>query len=295
MTGRDADGAVELTRTASQRSPLTVWNQASHSTSGHGTALLKELISGRSFPYPKSLYAVEDALRFATGHKRSATIVDFFAGSGTTAHAVIRLNKQDGGRRSSILITNNEVSAEEQSALRAAGLRPGDSDWEAHGICDFITKPRIEAAITGLTPDGTPIRGDYKFTDEFPMSDGFEENAEFFTLTYEAPLRVTSNREFAKIAPLLWLRAGSYGRRIDDISTGWDVADVYGVIADMDQAGPFLKEVAENDHVTMAFIVTDEDRLFEALVADLPDHVEPVRLYESYLRNFEIEAGRGAR
>ena len=67
------------------------------------------------------------------------------------------------------------------------------------------------------------------------MADGFEENVEFFTLTYEAPLRVASNREFAKIAPLLWMRAGSRGRRIDDISTGWDVADAYGVLADLDQ------------------------------------------------------------
>ena len=66
------------------------------------------------------------------------------------------------------------------------------------------------------------------------MADGFEENVEFFTLTYEAPLRVASNREFAKIAPLLWIRAGSRGRRIDDISAGWDVADVYGVLADLD-------------------------------------------------------------
>ena len=50
----------------------------------------------------------------------------------------------------------------------------------------------IEAAVTGRTPDGDPIKGDYKFTDEFPMADGFEENVEFFTLTYEAPLRVAS-------------------------------------------------------------------------------------------------------
>ena len=69
------------------------------------------------------------------------------------------------------------------------------------------------------------------------MADGFEENVEFFTLTYEAPLRVASNREFAKIAPLLWLRAGSRGRRIDDISAGWDVADAYGVLADLDHVG----------------------------------------------------------
>src|SRR5262249_53196239 len=150
-------------------------------------------------------------------------VVDFFSGSGTTLHATIRLNKQDGGRRHSIIVTNNEVAASEQASLREKGLRPGDPDWERCGICEHITKPRIKAAITGKTPNGEPINGDYKFTDEFPMADGFAENVEFFTLTYEALLRVASNREFTKIAPLLWIRAGSRGRRIDDISGGWDV------------------------------------------------------------------------
>ena len=172
-----------------------------------------------SFPFPKSLYAVEDALRFFVASKPDAIVVDFFAGSGTTAHAVMRLNKQDGGRRRSISVTNNEVSADEQKALRAEGSAARRPRVGAVGICDYITKPRIEAAITGKTPDGEPIKGDYKFTDEFPMADGFEENVEFFTLTYEAPLRVASHREFARIAPLLWLRAGSRGRRIDDVSS----------------------------------------------------------------------------
>ena len=248
----------------------------------------------RKFPFPKSLYAVEDCLRFFVADKPDAVVVDFFAGSGTTAHAVMRLNKQDGGRRQSIIVTNNEVAADEQKALREKGLRPGDPEWERWGICEYITKPRIEAAITGKTPDGEPIKGDYKFTDEFPMADGFEENVEFFTLTYEAPLRVASNREFAKIAPLLWIRAGSRGRRIDDISAGWDVADVYGVLADLDHTEDFLKAVAANDDVAIAYIVTDEERLFESVAQELPDHVEPVRLYEAYLRNFEIESGRGS-
>jgi adenine-specific DNA-methyltransferase len=146
----------------------------------------------------------------------------------------MRLNKQDEGRRQCIVVTNNEVAPDEQKDLRAKGLRPGDPDWERWGICEYITKPRIQAAITGRTPGGEPIKGDYRFTDEFPMADGFKENVEFFTLTYEAPLRVASNREFAKIAPLLWLRAGSRGRRIDDISGGWDVADVYAILADLD-------------------------------------------------------------
>jgi adenine-specific DNA-methyltransferase len=206
----------------------------------------------------------------------------------------MRLNKQDGGRRRAICVTNNEVAADEQKALRAEGLRPGEPGWEERGICEHITKPRIEAAITGKTPEGRPINGEYKFTDEFLMADGFEETVEFFTLTYEAPLRVASNREFAKIAALLWIRAGSEGRRIDDISTGWGIADTYGVLADLDNTEDFLKAVAANDDIGVAYVVTDEDRLFQAVAQELPEHVEPVRLYEAYLRNFEIESGRGA-
>jgi adenine-specific DNA-methyltransferase len=204
----------------------------------------------------------------------------------------MRLNKQDGGRRQTISVTNNEVAAEEQKMLRSQGFRPGDPEWEQRGICDYITKPRVAAAITGRTPEDDPIKGEYKFTDEFPLSDGLEENVEFFTLTYEAPLRVSSNRVFTKIAPLLWLRAGSEGRRIEDISTGWDVADTYGVLADLNQSKAFIKAVAARDAIRIAFIVTDEDRLFEAVVRELPDHVEPVRMYEAYLQNFEIETGR---
>jgi adenine-specific DNA-methyltransferase len=295
VTGRDADGSVTVAfATGKAALPTTQWDSESHNAQTNGTGLLAGLLPRRKFPFSKSLYAVEDTLRLVVGGKERAVIVDFFAGSGTTLHAVMRLNRQDGGLRRAIVVTNNEVSSEEQKTLRDNGLRPGDPEWEKLGICDFITKPRIEAAITGKTPDGEPIKGDYKFTDEFPMADGFEENAEFFTLTYEAPLRVASHREFSKIAPLLWMRAGSRGRRIDDISGGWDVADTYGVLADLDKASAFFRKLATRDNVRVVYIVTDEDRLFESLAQHLPDHVEPVRLYESYLRNFEIESGRGA-
>jgi adenine-specific DNA-methyltransferase len=232
---------------------------------------------------------VEDALRFATKDKPDATVLDFFAGSGTTAHAVMRLNKQDGGRRQCISVTNNEVSADEQRKLRKDGLRPGDPGWEALGICDHITKPRIEAAITGRTPEGQPIKGDYKFTDEFPMADGFEENAEFFTLTYENPVAIGHNRAFERIAPLLWLRAGSEGRCIDTVAESvWDVADTYGIVWDLDQAADFARAVDEGERVRLAYVVTDDDRRFQSVARQLPDGVEVVRLYESYLSNFRF-------
>jgi adenine-specific DNA-methyltransferase len=190
------------------------------------------------------------------------------------------------------LVTNNEVSAEEHVTLTKESLRPGDAEWERHGICDYITKPRIEAAITGKTSGGEPIVGDYQFTDEFPMAEGFEENAEFFTLTYESPITIGHNKAFARIAPLLWMRAGSQGRRIDAIpKDGWDVGDTYGILFDLDRTTPFCDAVGKIKGLRIVYIVTDDDRRFQSVTRRLPDSVEPVRLYESYLANFRFANG----
>ena len=273
--------------------PSTQWSIPSHDATQYGSRLLIEFIPQRRFPFPKSLYAVEDVLRFFVASKKNAVILDFFAGSGTTAHAVMRLNRQDGGSRQCISVTNNEVAAHEQTALRKAGLRPGDPDWEKWGICDYITKPRIAAAVSGKTPEGKDIEGDYKFTDEFPMAEGFEENAEFFTLKYESPVAVSHNRAFARIAPLLWMRAGSKGRRIDAVpAKGWEVADTYGLLIDLDKAARFCKKIEAKRTIQIAYIVTDDDRRFQSVTRQLPDGVEPIRLYESYLTNFRFSVGR---
>lgn len=294
VTGRKPDNSVEgHYPTGKEKMPTTNWNRASHDAQRYGTEILKSLIGNRNFPYPKSLYAVEDCLSFFLADKPDAVIVDFFAGSGTTAHAVMKLNRKDGGRRQSISITNNEVDVAEQSKLRKDGKRPGDPDWERRGICDYITKPRIAAAIAGRTPEGDPISGDYKFNDEFPMAEGFEESAEFFTLTYETPVAVSHNRAFERIAPLLWMRAGSEGRRIDKLpDQGWEVADSYGLLIDLDKSAAFAGAMEGKGAIRLAYVVTDDERRFQSVVRQLPQSVEPVRLYESYLTNFRFAMGR---
>lgn len=295
IVGRNEEGALELALAegaAKTLAPRTVWSQTSHFARDHGSTLLKSILGEKRFDFPKSLYAVEDSLRFVIGNKPSALVLDFFSGSGTTAHAVMRLNRQDGGTRQCISVTNNEVAADEQKALLEQGLRPGDSEWEKHGICDYITKPRVAAAITGKTPSGEPIRGDYKFTDEFPIADGFEANAEFFTLTYEARNAVNHNLAFSRIAALLWIRAGSRGRRIDKLPiSGWALADTYGLLTEVDQATPFVQAVQKASGLRIAYIVTDDDRRFQSIAKRLPGIVEPIRLYESYLSNFSFANG----
>ncbi|EGQ7818132.1 site-specific DNA-methyltransferase [Vibrio parahaemolyticus] len=294
IVGHDEKGAalVEYSQGAKTATPKTLWTLPSHDASRYGSNLIRQFIPGRVFPYPKSLYSVEDILRFYLKKKQKAIVLDFFSGSGTTAHALMRLNKQDLGQRCCISVTNNEVASEEQKALLSKGLRPGDKEWEDLGICDYITKPRIEAAITGRTPEGDMVKGDYKFTDEFPMSQGFKENAEFFTLTYETPITIHHNLAFSKIAPLLWLRAGSKGKRIEELPPqGWDIAETYGVLADLDQSQEFCARATESKDMRIAYIVTNDDRRFQSVARNLPKNVEPVRLYEAYLNNFQFTNG----
>lgn len=280
LFGEDHTSTAYYKRFLNEQTSETVGSVFERDRRASGLHLKKVLGDGR-FPNPKDHEVLMRWLRIAAPH--DAVILDFFGGSGTTAEAVMRLNAVDGADRKAILVTNNEVASEEAKKLRKAGHRPGDPEWEATGVYEHVTKPRVSTVVTGVRPDGSTY------------SEGLEQNVEFFTLTYEAPLRVSSNREFAKIAPMLWMRAGSIGRRIDDISTGWDVADAYGVIADLDQSEVFVKAVvAAGERIAHVFVVTDEERLFTAIVRDLPAHVGPVRLYEAYLRNFEIESGRNA-
>lgn len=283
-----ADSSIEVIKEAAT-SGRTVWAFSSHNATSHGTKLLKKFLPGRKFPYPKSLYAVEDTLRVVLANKPNATILDFFAGSGTTAHATMRLNKQDHGNRLCISVTNNEVSAEEQTDLRKKKLRAGDPSWEKWGICDYITKPRLKAAITGITPSGKNVIGHYKYNDVFPFSDGLKENAEFFTITYHTPIAINHNLAFKQIAPLLWMRAGSQGKRIDELpKSGWAVVERYGLLVDLDKSADFVEALKSMETAKMIFIVTNDDRRFQSIVRQLPEGIEPERLYESYLKNFQF-------
>jgi len=103
----------------------TVWTGKKYDAGTHGTKLLNSIIDVK-FPYPKSIHAVEECLEAVIHDKDNCTILDFFGGSGTTAHAVLELNKKDGGNRSFILCTNNE-----------------------NNICEEVTYPRIRNVIEG--------------------------------------------------------------------------------------------------------------------------------------------------
>ena len=84
--------------------PKTMWFNTEYNAEAYGTKLIKEIIGKGRFSYPKSLYAIKDSLAMVVSGKPNAVILDFFAGSGTTGHAVNLLNAEDGGNRRCILV-----------------------------------------------------------------------------------------------------------------------------------------------------------------------------------------------
>ncbi len=150
----------------SKSKPLSVWNKSSHSASDQGSSMINDILSGKRFTFPKSLYAVYDTLKFFVAEKQNAIVVDFFAGSGTTFHAVNLLNAQDNGHRRCIMVTNNEVSLKEAHELSEKGFQKGDDEWEALGIAQYVTWPRTVCCIDGVDVNNKPLKGDYGVTVE---------------------------------------------------------------------------------------------------------------------------------
>lgn len=213
ISGYDENGSAILVdgKSSTLRSPKTMWNKVSHNAGWHGSKLLANILPGIKFPYPKSLYAVEDSIRFCVANKPNALIVDFFAGSGTTMHAVNLLNAEDDGNRRCIMVTNNEVSDDEARALSKQGFNPGDDEWEKLGIARYVTWPRTVCSIEGHDIAGKALKDNYLDSDR-PMADGFPANAAFFKLSFLDKTSVALGRQFRELLPVLWMKGGAVGR-----------------------------------------------------------------------------------
>ena len=86
----------------------TVWDSKRYNANSYGSKLLRDIFGNRSFQFPKSINTVRDCVDACIHSFDDAIVLDYFAGSGTTGHAVINLNREDGGRRAFILVEMGE-------------------------------------------------------------------------------------------------------------------------------------------------------------------------------------------
>jgi len=295
VTGVGDRGQVLISSDIGRRTiAKTLWHRGRHTAGGiGGTQLLSAFLGERDvFTFPKSVYAVRDCIEVAVGDRRDALVLDFFAGSGTTLHATALLNAQDGGRRRCILVTNNEVQEERAAALNRHGFFRGDPHFEAAGIFESATRPRVKAALTGNRPDGTPVPGEY--IGGRAHAEGFSENAAFFRMDYADADVLELGHSLKDIVPVLWLVAGGHGDP-NTITVKDDVMllpeqSPFAVLLDEDRFKVFVVALCKRPDLTHVWLVTDSERAFARMREQVPGDRFVGMLYRDYLRNFRINA-----
>lgn len=296
VEGKDKKGALILKRiTKKLVEPKSVWNQPSHNASEYGTTLLNAIIGSERFSYPKSLYAVKDTIDMCVHDKQEALIVDFFAGSGTTLHAVNLLNAETNGRRRCIMVTNNEVSAEASDRLSQKGYKPGDDEWEKYGIARNATWPRTVCSIEGHDIDGNALVGDY-LGGLGSMADGFKSNAAFFKLSFLDKTSVALGRQFRELLPVLWMKGGAIGRcpifKSDELPEMLILPqNKMAVLIDEIYYFEFDAELSQYPEIQTVFIVTDSESAYRTMIRTYEGKA-CYQLYRDYLDNFRINTGR---
>ncbi len=290
LKGRSGHSLAVVAPPRSHAPIFSVWDAPQYNAGTAGANLLTNIMGNRNvFPFPKSLYTVQDCIGTVCRDKPNALILDFFAGSGTTFHATCLLNAEDDGNRQCILVTNNEVAEKIASELGEKGIYPGDPRFEQQGICESVTWPRCKYVVNGKRDDGTALSGEY--LNGMQMSEGFEENLQYFRLGYLDPNDVAYREKLSDILPMLWLTAKAKG----DFESmkrkeAWFIPkhSSYAVLLEESAFATFRKALKERLDIAYVFLVTDSEEAYRDMCGELPKGIKAKMLYKSYLDNFRI-------
>ena len=214
------------------RKPKTIWINPKYDASSHGTILLDKILNRRkAFDYPKSLYAVLDALSVLVADKKDAVVLDFFAGSGTTGHAVLELNKRDGGKRQFILCTNNE----------------NNNGNGTGGIAESVCYPRIKKVIEGYKDSAGNVIA------------GLGGNLRYYSTEFVDNVKTDNDKRIltSKSTEMLCLAESTF----DEVVNKKDMFAIYenqkqmtGIIYDEDTIEDFKKEAKKHKKPFVVYV-----------------------------------------
>jgi len=234
-------GEIDIFRRKDTQKPRTVWFGKKYDASTYGSKIVNGL-TGTSFPFPKSLFNTQDCLECVIKEKKYAIVLDYFAGSGTTGHAVMMLNKEDNGERRFILCTNNE-----------------------NKIAEEVCYPRIKRVIQGHKDykDMTYIKANLKyFKTDFVDANATDRN---------------KKRLVDKSTEMLCLREGCY----EGVKSGPDYKIFHnsrgkhlGIIYDDDGIEPFKKELKKMGKNFVVYVFSLDESAREEEFEDVANLVE---------------------
>lgn len=245
--------------TGAYKKPKTIWHEPKYDASSNGIMILRQILGrGDHFSYPKSLYAVKDILALTS--KRNSIILDFFAGSGTTGHAVLELNREDQGKRGFILCTNNE-----------------------NDICSDVCYPRIKKVIKGYTD----LRGQMRF--------GIGGNLRYFKTDFvdAEPTDLNKKKLVDKSTEMLCLKENCFsslkkGKKFQIFKN--EEGKHLGIVYDDDGIDPFKNEVKKLNKKFVVYVFSLDESAREEEFEDISDLVKlkpiPAVILNVYKRIF---------
>lgn len=239
--------------------PTTWWDDAGKTT--NGTKLLKQILPDCDFNNPKPIELIIRCLQL---RKKDAKVLDFFAGSGTTLHATMELNKEDGGHRQCILVTNNE-----------------------NNICEDVTYPRNKKVIEGYdTPKGEHVEGLH------------DNNLRYFKMDSvpRKPLRQNRQRLAASMIDMLRIKHNVYTEKdhVGTLATNPQTTRYYednghGLLLLMDSSriGVMVDAIKSMDikHIDV-YVYSDGSYAFDEDFSAVADKVSVYAIPGPMLRNF---------
>ncbi len=236
----------------------TVWQDSRYDSNENGTKLVHDLVLDTDFDFPKSIFNTYDCISPILYDRKNSIVLDYFAGSGTTGHAVMILNKEDGGQRQFILCTNNE-----------------------NDIAQKVCFPRIKKVIQGHDdyPDITGIPGNLKYyKTDFVDSEPTHRNKKILT---------------DKSTEMLCLRENAF----EEVTTGkmyriFKNAEKYiAILFDERQLDEFKKRISKFKLPVRVYIFSLEGDDFQEDFEDLNNDITlcsiPEAILKVYKRIFE--------
>lgn len=228
---------VVVPRIGTYRPVYSNWTDSKYNAGPHGTRLLEKIFGDNRFPFPKSIYTVLDIIRSVTRFNREAIILDYFAGSGTTGHATLLLNREDNGFRKFILCTNNE-----------------------NGIAEEVCYPRVKVAIEG--------------TDKLPELTGVSANLRYFKTTFVSKSKVTDDTRkqlVQKSTEMICVRENTFDKVIDkkNYKIYRDSEHCTGVLFNLDAIAEFKKKLQEQELSANIYVFSLTNDTYDEDFADL--------------------------
>jgi adenine-specific DNA-methyltransferase len=241
----------EIMRTTT---PKSVWYKPEYDTGSAGR-YLKNILLKEAFDNPKSLFYIFDILKISTD--KDAIILDFFAGSGTTGHAVLELNKEDGGNRQFILCTNNE-----------------------NNICTDVCYPRIKKVIEGYKN----LKG--------KKVDGLGGNLKYYKTSFVPKSRVSDDTKYNLVqrsTEMICMKEDTFEKVVDKkyIKIFKNINQYTAILFHLDYFNEFKKELRGLDKQIHIYVFSLTSDTYDEDFKDLKQKYDLCPIPESILEVFK--------